>query len=101
MKRTELPSVSEPPKPQKRKRKKTYKSDSVVTAEVPVKKVYHGYATESVFLRRLTVNQKRGLSLMFQGVSGADKRLANNRVVKHPVDAMRWLLEQISDSVPE
>jgi len=102
MKRTDLPSVGEMPKPKKRGRKPSVKkvSGKSVTADIPVKKT-DAYQTDSVFLRRLTGEQKRGLSLLFHGVLSNEIRLTNNRPVKHPVDAMRWLLEQINSSVPE
>ena len=102
MKRIDLPSMGEMPKPKKRKRKATAKQQSgnTITAEIPTKQT-DNYQTESVFLRRLTKGQKRGLSLLFHGAISSGKTLENNRPVKHPVDAMRWLLEQINDSVGE
>lgn len=101
MKRIDLPSMGDTPAPKKRGRKPSTrrKAANVVTAEIPTKQT-DGYQTDSVFLRRMTENQKRGLALLFHGVTNSDKALANKRPVKHPVDAVRWLLEQINDSVP-
>ena len=105
MERIDLPSVeqaTEQRKPKKRGRKPSTKKriENVITTEIPTKKT-SGYQTDSVFLRRMTAEQKRGLSLLFHGVNDGQKKLANNRQIKHPVDAMRWLLEQINQSVKE
>jgi|LULO01.1.fsa_nt_gb hypothetical protein len=105
MNKFELPSVEnihEPKKTKKRGRKPSTKKriENVITTEIPTKKT-DSYQTDSVFLRRLTAAQKRGLSLLFHGVSHSDKTLQNKRQIKHPVDAMRWLLEQINDAVQE
>jgi len=102
MKRIDLPSMGEMPKPKKRGRKPSTKrkQENIITTEIPTKQT-DGYQTDSVFLRRLTRDQKRGLSLLFHGTHSSGKTLTNQRPVKHPVDAMRWLLEQINNSVAE
>ena len=95
-----LPSVGETPKPKKRGRPKKQKVENSITAEIPVMKS-EAYQTDSVFLRRMTAEQKRCLSLLFRGVNGSGKQLSNNKIVKHPVDAVRWLLEEINKAVPK
>jgi len=99
MKRTDLPSIEPIKKPKASTDKRKYKKNrNVISPQIPTK-ITDNYQTESVFLRRMTREQKRGLSLLFQGCSYESMTLANNKTVQHPVDAIRWLLEQIDASV--
>ena len=84
MKRTDLPSVSTPvaeakPKPKKRKPRRP---KNVIVTEIPTKKTHSGYRTNSCFLRKLTAEQSRGLSLVFKGLQEAEVKLANKKAVK-------------------
>lgn len=86
---------SSQPKPAKVKRAKKSKFTKALQTNIPAKQTDH-YQTDSVFLRRMTKDQKNGLSLLFRGVVDAEITLDNGKIVKHPVDAVRWLLEQIN-----
>ncbi|MBP98998.1 hypothetical protein CMK18_23860 [Candidatus Poribacteria bacterium] len=101
MKSMELPSVETRKNNKKGKEKPHYKKQkNIVKFDIPTK-VTDAYQTEHVFLRRMTKEQKRGLSLLFRGITYENMTLKNQREIKHPVDAVRWLLEQINDSVAE
>jgi len=92
-----LPSMGQIPKKKTTKRRTPAKCKFTkeVIAQIPTKKTDY-YQTDSVFLRRMTAKQKNGLSLLFRGVVDAEKTLEGGKPIKHPVDAMRWLLEQIN-----
>ena len=54
------------------------------------------YKTRHVDLNMMTPEQRRGLHIFYYGLLDTNQKLSNGRRVERPIDAIRWLLEEIN-----
>lgn len=62
-----------------------------------------GYPTLQRLDGRLTLRQARALRAIFDGLQrdGAEVQLTGRYLVRNHIDAIRWILDRVAESLPE